>query len=207
MLRRPAPKKGTHWLVLTPLFFFSALFSAGSFAGTWHHFENRQKGFSVSVPPTWEIREDVLGAAAVFASPRQGIQDDFRENVNVVLGDIPSGMTTERYFDFNLNLMKKIYSDFHLVRTGLTRINGDEARWLIFTQRMKKLRVKVLLYLDFHGARIYAITCSSLPSTYAHYERIFQKIAKSFRALPDAGGASQVSARPLSTLNPAAETK
>ena len=73
----------------------SSLFAAVDASGKY---TNKEKGFSVTFPKSWETKEGVAGSVVASLSARESEGDNFRENVNVVIEDLPKEMTSEEYY-------------------------------------------------------------------------------------------------------------
>ena len=49
--------------------------------------------------------------------------------------------------------MKKIFTDFKIIKMGRARLGKDDSEWIVYTHRMKSLQVKVLLYFLTHDMK------------------------------------------------------
>lgn len=144
-------------------------------------FTSREKGFTISLPGGWEQKKDVMGAVIVAISPLEGPKDIFRENVNVVVEDLATPMSSKDYFNNSVRVLKQLFKDFKLEKQGVAKINNRDFHWSMFTHRLGEVKAKVLQYMVVNGKRAYVITCSATPDAFKHYQARFEESAKSFR--------------------------
>jgi len=142
---------------------------------------NKEKGFSIRFPDQWEKKEGLMGTAVAALSPQQDPADDFRENVNVVVEDMPKALGLEEYFQANLANMGRLMTDYREVERGELTVYKNDARWLVYSHSMGLVETKVLAYILVRGSRGYVITCSAAPDQFPEYRAQFEEIGRSFR--------------------------
>jgi len=143
-------------------------------------YTNQEKKFSLRLPRDWERKENLMGSAVVAIGPQGKSSEDFRENINVVVEDLPNAMTSKEYFDVSLKVLKRLFTDFQLEKSGSLKLNQKDAYWVVFTHRMGKVKAKVLQYMLVDGLKAYVITSSSAPQKFSKYQHLFEEVAKSF---------------------------
>lgn len=89
-------------------------------------------GFTIGYPPGWEKKQGGDLAITVFLSPAEGPSDDFRENVNVLIQDIPADMTLDQYTDLSIRQGKSLVSGFTVLRTEATTLSGGRGTRLFY---------------------------------------------------------------------------
>jgi hypothetical protein len=144
-------------------------------------YHSKESESSIKLPDSWETREGVMGTAVIALSPREGATDEFRENVNVVVEELPSGMALEGYIEASLSNMRKLATDYNQVEDGRTTIDGVDASRLVYTHRMGQLDLQCLLYIIVKGRRGYNVTCSALQDTFETHRGRFEEIVATFR--------------------------
>jgi hypothetical protein len=150
---------------------------------------SKEKGFSIALPKGWEIKEKVMGSSVIAVIPSaNNNSDQFRENINVVVEPLPQAMNTKTYFTESMKVLKKLFTDFKLEKSGHGPLDRQVATndktdtyWSVFTHRMGKVRAKVMQYMMVKGNQAYVITCSAAPGTFDKLRPVFEASAKSFK--------------------------
>jgi hypothetical protein len=142
---------------------------------------SRKHRFSIKFPETWKTEEGVYGTTVMSLSPLSKSSDRFQENVNVVVEKIPRSIELEKYVELNVKNLSQMLPSSKIIGRGETRINGEEARWLLVNFDFAGTKMKSIVYIVVHNGRGYAITCSAVPVTFSRYKNRFEEIAHSFR--------------------------
>jgi hypothetical protein len=141
---------------------------------------NNKDDFSIKFPKEWENKEGFMGCSVISLSPKENDADQFRENVNVAVEQLPGEMNLHDYIEKSIPNVAKVITDFQENEKGTTTINDNEAKWLIYSGRMGMINLKCKQYYMIHDKRGYVITCSAAPDSYVRYISTFEKIANSF---------------------------
>lgn len=165
-----------HLRVLTLILF---LFSIAG-VGETRNFD-AEKRFSIEIPSGWEIQRDVMGASLLGISPQEGKSDSFRENVNVVVEQLASPLSGSEYFEASQNVLKKVFTNYKLEKSGKSTIDRHDFFWTLFTHQMNKIHAKVIQYSSVDGKNAYVITCSSTPKNFDRFKKTFEKSILSFQ--------------------------
>lgn len=142
---------------------------------------NKDEGFSIKLPNEWEKKEGFMGTTIVTWSPQESSADQFRENVNVAVEELPKALSLEEYFQLSLANLSKLMTDFQEHEKGQLSIDNNDAKWLIYSHRMGTVKLKVLVYMLVKGRRGYAIVCSAAPEQFLKYRDKFEEIVQSFK--------------------------
>ncbi len=146
-------------------------------------FVDKEKRFSITFPKTWNIKENVKGAAVMGFSPKENESDTFFENVNVVASQANlDGYDAQKYFQVNYGPLAELEGFKELERGEIT-LEGKKAIWIIFTHHTSSLDAKALQYYLVRGTRGYVITGTGLSTSFDKYKPQFEQIARSFRGL------------------------
>jgi hypothetical protein len=112
--------------------------------------------------------------------PKENDADQFRENVNVAVEQLPGEMNLHDYMEKSIPNIAKVITDFQVNEKGTTTINDHEVQWLMYSGRMGTINLKCKQYYMIQNKRGYVITCSAAPDSYARTISTFEKIAHSF---------------------------
>ena len=141
---------------------------------------SKEKKFSITFPNDWEIKENFMGTTVLALRPAAA-NDVFRENINVVVEDVPKTMTVDQYFDASLASLKKLLTDFAEIAKGDSTINGQKLKWLTYRHRMGQLKPEVLVYCAVKDGRGYAVTCSTVEGGLDKWRKRFEEIVGTFK--------------------------
>lgn len=144
-------------------------------------YANKEKGFSITFPKNWETKEGIAGAVVASLSPRESDSDNFRENVNIVIEDLPKDLTSEEYYQAGIVNLRKV-PDFKEDQKGKITIDGKEAVWLIASHKSSNVSAKMIQYYVVKGKKAYVITGTALADSFGKYKPQFDQIAQSFKS-------------------------
>ena len=136
-------------------------------------------GYTIFYPATWERR--MVNSVMVSLAPQEGPADTFRENVNVVMENLPAPMTPQQYAMAALNHLQRNMQGYQLMEQGPTTLNGRPGYYIVYRHVMMGRQIQVLAFLTTLGNRAYVITCSADPSQFARYRPFFTQIANTIR--------------------------
>ncbi len=142
---------------------------------------NSKDDFSIKFPKGWENKEGFMRTDIISLSPKTNAKDQFRENVNVVVEQLPDGMNLSKYFDANLPKLSNVIQNFQEIDAGTAIINDNEAEWLIYTGNIGTSNLKSKQYYMVYNGKGYVITCTATPETYNNYKNIFDETVQSFQ--------------------------
>ena len=140
---------------------------------------SKDKGFSIKFPNKWEKKEGFERAVVIALSPREGPSDEFRENVGVdmvYILDLEKSM--QIYSTANMN---KAIPNYQEHGRGQIVIDGQDAKWLIYSCEIKTRETVQLIYMLAKNRYMCVITCVAAPSQFLRYKNQFEEIAQSFK--------------------------
>jgi hypothetical protein len=138
-------------------------------------------GFSLVIPEDWEKQENVMGCALTALSPLEGQGDQFRENVNVVVEELPRKLSLDDYVGLSRQNQEKLMTDFNVEKEADAKIGEIAAKQLVYTHRMGQINAKLLQYVLVEGKKGFAVTCTATPESYDKYVEQFQTIVNSLK--------------------------
>lgn len=139
-----------------------------------------EASFEIAVPEGWVTVEDQGMMRMVTLSPSEDADDAFRENVNVVLDGVPSGMTPTEYAEQSFALLAEGTEGLEIVASDGAVLGGRIALRSIYEHSYEGRRLRVMSYLLIVGRRAYVITATAPEETFERYVPIFEAIASSF---------------------------
>ena len=145
-------------------------------------YQNAAHQFQISYPSTWNVRESYMGTIVVFYAPPDSSDDQFAENINIVMEDLSRfpGMTIEQYVEHGKIVLAKTFTDFLPISNQPTIISKIKAREFTFTatQGIYKLQFCQTSFIVNNTA--YVITFVAEEDKFPQYESIAKSITNSF---------------------------
>ena len=140
-------------------------------------------GVGILYPGTWEKLENFQGTVAAFRAPLEGPQDTFRENVNIMGGNLPSQpMDLDSYIKMNLEELQKSFGNFALTSSKKDTIDGNDAMRIEFTGNAGDgMQIKWLQVYAIKGSNAYIFTYCAPPDCYLQYIPIVEQMLRSFK--------------------------
>lgn len=140
-------------------------------------------GIELLYPANWELLENYQGTVAAFRSPAEGPSDAFRENVNVMVGDISAQpMDLDSYVKMNIAELQKSFANFSLAGTRKDTIDGNDAVRIEFTgDAGNGTQVKWCQVYAIKGTKAYIFTYCAAPDSYVQYIPVVEQILRSIK--------------------------
>ncbi len=156
----------------------------------YHH---RDLGINIAIPTNWQVREGSIKTAEnatssypiiSFLSPRSNAQDQFSENVSVVVEDINDlSVTLADYFKVSEEKLKEFFTDYKLIKNESSTLGGQPARLIIYTATSRPpnpTNLRTTQYFTIKDGKAYIVTITNLASKPGENFNTMQTIAQSF---------------------------
>lgn len=154
-------------------------------AQKYKHYKSTTENFTVDYPEAWQLNENFSPQIVMMAiSPRESDNDDFSENINVVVDPTDlTGITVEHYRDLSAEGIKSMLASVKVDSVGIDKVkSGMQAGTIIYNYKAAGFNLKVLCYLFIIDNKGYVITCSAKASDFDKYSGFFLRVCKSFAA-------------------------
>ena len=137
------------------------------------------RGFSVSYPPGWQARKDVLGTAVVLLPTPA--PDQFASNFNVLVQPVPEGITLAQLTELSLKQLANVVTDYKLVSQGGATVGGVPARQLEYTGTQGKFALHWQQLYALRGGKAYVLTFTAEQKRFAAERKNAASIVQSFK--------------------------
>jgi len=137
-------------------------------------------GFAIRMPPGWEIKQ-CNDEVVVALEPKESKDDNFRENVSVVVEDVKEGTELDEYVKRRVRDMKRLSEEFYLWGNSRATLDGMPARRLVYSITFAGIRCKCLAFIALRGSHGYVLTCAAQPHRFDQLFPMFKKCVESFR--------------------------
>lgn len=144
-------------------------------------YENTKYNFQINYPVKWNTGEGYLGTAVYFSSPLENSTDQFSENANVFVSELPanSNLTIDKYTELALALLAKSVTNFKLSKQENHISSGIPSKVVTFTGRQGIFKLKFIQKYILTKNKAYVITFTAEEEKYSAYEEIATLILSS----------------------------
>jgi len=161
-------------------------------------------GVKVKYPLNWQHAEQPVGRIYIiqFFSPLQNDADNFRDNINIAIENLPNNRTNvTQYSNASIRVITRSLPGFNLIASNNSEnFHGSPAAEKIFTAKQavldKNLKavaldLKMTQLYTLKNNKAYVITYAAETSNYDRYLPTVQKIIDSFQIMNLASNASR----------------
>lgn len=147
-------------------------------------YANYNQGFRVDYPQNWskENRDDFWATGVVFSSPLENDADQFKEQVSVLVEDLPQNLALAEYTEQSLSEIKQL-SDPTIGEAQHITLGTDEGRQIVYHGEENGSIVQRMQTWSVNGNRAYVITYTAIPESYDDYLPTVEKMIKSFETI------------------------
>jgi hypothetical protein len=147
----------------------------------WQRYNNQEYKFSILFPRFWEIEEGNLNTVVMAMAPLRNKKAQFRENINVVVTELPQEMPLSTFFELNKDMLTSKVAALDDLLEGDIYAGFLPGKWLSFEGRMHDLKLKITSAVWIKGKRVYAVSCASEAKDAAKNEQLFNTVLRSLR--------------------------
>ncbi|MGC4099862.1 PsbP-related protein [Ferruginibacter sp.] len=143
-------------------------------------------GYTISFPSTWTLdsSKKVALLDIFISSPKDTVNDNFSENVNVVIQDLSSlNLTPDQYLEANREQIKKLATNLKFIEDKKIQNGTKEFYKFIFTSTQGIFKLETEQYYFISNNKAYIITLTTEEKKYPAYQAVGEKILDSFRLI------------------------
>lgn len=147
----------------------------------WKTFE--QSNYSIQYPPTWELNQSgQMGTSFILFSPLKSGQDEFRENVNLLIQDLAGkNIDLNKYTEISEEQIKTMLTNSRLIEEKKLKRGTEEFQKIIYTADQGLFHLKFEQFYFLLSEKIYVLTFTSEESEFAGFNEVAEKILASFK--------------------------
>ncbi len=154
--------------------------SAGVPTGGLISFADPTDGFSIGYPSTWTQGGNTGGTAVMFLSPL-ATGDTFRENLNVVVEDVPAGTTLDQYVASNKANLPNVIQGFQMMSENPVSLGTLPGYQIRYTGTYSGNQLEWMQVLAVGNSKGYVLTYTARPETFDSYAADAWAAMQSFR--------------------------
>ncbi len=146
-------------------------------------YTNKENGFSLQYPESWQVREGAFGTIVSILSPLDGTKDQFSENVNVVSEAVSANTNLNDYYKASEANLKKYFTDFKVLKNDGATLGGYPARTVTYQAAQASLKLRTTQVFTIRDNRVFIITLTNVQDSPNNYFATMSAVVRSFRFL------------------------
>jgi hypothetical protein len=142
-----------------------------------------ENGYSIEYPDNWDLNKSgQMGTSFMLFSKPSSSQDQFRENVNLIIQDL-SGQSTslDKYVEISEEQIKTMITNGNIISSKRLKSNGIEFQNVIFTGKQGIYNLKFEQYYWVIKQKAYVLTLTCEINEFENYKTTGEKILNSFK--------------------------
>lgn len=149
----------------------------------WLTYTDVANRYSIDYPKEWTKSTIPSGAPGVaFLTPKDGPNDVFQENVNVIVQDLSDQpMTLDEYTDLNKKQLVQLVGASALTSIQPTKLAGADAKVALYSMKYGAYTLKIKQYWTVKNKKAFVLTYTAFPDQYARYEGTATQLINSLR--------------------------
>ncbi len=146
----------------------------------WKTFD--QSKYSIKYPSSWELNQSSeTGANFMLFSPQESEQDNFKENINLLIQDFTGqNVTLDTYIQNTEDQIKTMLPNSTLIENKRNKNKNGEYQKLVYSGDQESFHLTFVQYVWIINEKAYLITFTSEQNKYADFKAIGEKIMDSF---------------------------
>ncbi len=156
--------------------------------GRYASYENKDFDFSIKYPIDWsvKVKPDPAHpeASVVFLSPKEGGEDTFIENVNIVVQDLPGDIKDlQGLAKQAVDQLTSTFKDLQILQNEpITVLSGLEGQKIIFASKEEN-SLKIMTVVFVVNKRSYQIFFTAILSSFDQYLPLVNDMIASFQMI------------------------
>ncbi len=135
----------------------------------------------IDFPVEWVVQRGSGLIRLIGIAPLEGANDDFAENVNVIVEPIPEGVTWSGYLDARQRTLLLSLDRYDVLDSDKFELFGFPTVRHLFDYESSDQNLRSLQYLIKVGSEVCVVTCVAEEETYELYVDQFESIVASLR--------------------------
>lgn len=142
-----------------------------------------ESDYSIQYPIDWELNQSgQMGTSFILFSPVSSNQDQFRENVNLLIQDLTEhNLDLDEYVKISEGQIKTLITDGEIIESKRITDSDLNHQKVIYTGKQGIYQLKFEQYYWVVGNKAYILTLTCEENQFNNYQEIGEKILKSFK--------------------------
>jgi hypothetical protein len=141
-----------------------------------------ENNYAIQYPSNWELNQNgQMGTNFILLSSLENKEDQFRENVNLIIQDLTSrNIDLDKYSEISEGQVKTMITNSNLIESKRIKNGNNEYHQLIYTGDQGVYHLKFEQYYWVENEKAYVLTLTCEQSTFSEYKEIGENILNSF---------------------------
>ena len=141
-----------------------------------------ENNYSIDYPDDWELNKSgQMGTNFILFSPLTSKQDQFKENVNLIIQDLTGhNLNLDKYVEISENQIKTIITDGEILENKRIKTETLKYQKVIYTGKQGIFNLKFEQYYWVVGNNAFVLTLTCEKNQFDNHKTIGEKILNSF---------------------------
>ena len=141
-----------------------------------------KEDYTIKYPKDWELDESgQLGTNFILLSPTSSEQDQFRENVNLLIQDLTGyNLNLDKFVEISEDQIKKMITDGKILNSKRIKDKGLNYQKVIFLGKPENINLKFEQYYWVVENKAFVLTLTCEENQFDNYKTMGEKILNSF---------------------------
>jgi len=142
-----------------------------------------QKEYTIQYPDNWELNTSgQMGTTFMLLSTKSSEQDQFRENVNLIIQDVSGqNINLDKYVEISEGQIKTMITDGNIIESKRLNFNRFNFHKEIYTGKQGIFNLKIEQYYWVERQKAYILTLTCEVNEFDKYKEPGEKILNSFK--------------------------
>jgi hypothetical protein len=142
----------------------------------------KESNYSIQYPATWELNQSgQMGTSFIVFSPLQSEQDNFKENVNLIIQDLTGkNIDLNNYTEISEGQIKTLATNSTLIESKRIKLGSGEYHKIIYTADQGIFHLKFEQYYWVTNDKAHVLTFTSEQSMFDSFKETGERILNSF---------------------------
>lgn len=141
-----------------------------------------ESNYSIQYPSTWELNQNrQMGTSLILFSPLENNEDQFRENVNLIIQDLKGqNIDLDKYSEISEGQVKTMITNSILTNSERIKNGNKEYHRLIYSGDQGIYHLKFEQYYWVENDKAYVLTFTCEQNKFSDYKEIGETILNTF---------------------------
>jgi hypothetical protein len=142
-----------------------------------------EEKYLISHPIDWELdQSSQMGTSFMLFSPLSSSDDQFRENVNLIIQDLAGqNITMDIFTELSEGQIKTMLVDGKIISSERQNAEGQEFHKAIFSGRQGIFNLQFEQYYWIKEEKAFVLTLTCESETFATYQKVGEEMLNSFK--------------------------
>lgn len=141
-----------------------------------------EDNYSIDYPDDWELNKSgQMGTSFILFSPLSSEQDQFKENVNLLIQDLTGhNLDLDKYVEISEGQIKTMITDGEIIESKMITAETLNYQKVIYTGKQGIYNLKFEQYYWVIGDKAFVLTLTCEENQFNNYQVTGEKILNSF---------------------------